>query len=64
MLEIDERRLPEPPRYEPSWPDDPEAMRFPHVCQPVPVAAVTAVHDFPPAADGTFVLPPALAVVR
>jgi uncharacterized protein (DUF952 family) len=62
LLEIDERRLPEPPRYEPGGPGDPESMRFPHVYQPIPVAAVTAVHDFPPSADGTLVLPPALAV--
>lgn len=57
LLEIDETRLPEPPRFEPGDPTDPGSMRFPHVYGPIPVAAVVAVHDFPPGADGTFRLP-------
>jgi uncharacterized protein (DUF952 family) len=61
LLEIDESRLDEPPRYEPGDPADPDSMRFPHLYRPLPVEAVVAVHDFPPRADGTFALPPALA---
>lgn len=59
LLEVDETRLPEPPRWE-SDPSDPQAMAFPHVYGPIPVAAVVAVHDFPPGADGRFRLPPTL----
>jgi uncharacterized protein (DUF952 family) len=61
LLEIDEARLPEPPRWEPTDPADPDSMRFPHVYGPVPVTAVVAVHDFPPGPDGRFRPPPALA---
>lgn len=58
LLEIDEERLPEPPRYEPGTHGEP--MLFPHVYGTVPVDAVVAVHEFPPGPDGTFELPPAL----
>ena len=51
LLEIDESYLAEPPRVEGG---------FPHVYGPIPVAAVVAVHDFPPDPDGTFTLPAAL----
>lgn len=57
LLEIDESRLAEPPRYEVGAPADPAAMVFPHVYGPIPVAAVVRVHDFPPGPDGTFTLP-------
>jgi uncharacterized protein (DUF952 family) len=55
LLEIDEARLSEPPRYEQGEPNDPAL--FPHVYGPIPVAAVVAVHDFPPGGDGRFTLP-------
>jgi uncharacterized protein (DUF952 family) len=58
LLEIDEARLPEPPRYERGEPSDPAL--FPHVYGPIPVAAVVAVHDFPPGADGRFTVPDSL----
>lgn len=61
LLEIDESRLPEPPRYEPGDPSDPGSMRFPHLYQPLPVDAVVAVHDFPSGPDGRFALPLTLA---
>jgi len=53
LLEVDEARLPEPPRYE----DSGTGMLFPHVYGPLPVSAVVAVHPFPPGPDGTFTLP-------
>lgn len=57
LLEIDEHRLASPPRWEPAVPLDPQSMRFPHVYGPIPLAAVVAVHEFPPDADGRFRLP-------
>jgi uncharacterized protein (DUF952 family) len=60
LLEVDESRLPEAPRYEPGDPGDPSTELFPHVYTPIPLAAIVAVHEFPPNADGTFSLPPAL----
>jgi uncharacterized protein (DUF952 family) len=61
LLEIDESRLDEPPRYEPGDPADPGSMRFPHVYGPIPLDAVVAVHEFRPGPDGLFRAPPALA---
>jgi uncharacterized protein (DUF952 family) len=58
LLEIDESRLAEPPRYESGDPADPHSERFPHVYGPIPLAAVVAVHAFPANPDGTFTLPP------
>lgn len=64
LLEVDETRLPQPPRWEPGDPSDPASIRFPHVYGPVPVGAVVAVHDFPPGADGLFRCPPGIAAER
>jgi uncharacterized protein (DUF952 family) len=60
LLAIDESRLAEPPRYEPGDPGHAGSMEFPHLYRPFPVAAVVAVHDFPPGPDGAFALPPGL----
>lgn len=54
VLEVDEARLAAPAVWEDGDPPDPGGMQFPHVYGPVPVAAVVAVHDLPPAADGSF----------
>jgi uncharacterized protein (DUF952 family) len=40
--------------WEPGVPTDPEAMLFPHLYGPLPVAAVTGVEEYLPEADGTF----------
>jgi len=57
LLEVDEAALPAPPRYE----DGGDGTLFPHVYGPIPVAAVVAVHDFPPGPDGRFTLPATVA---
>ena len=57
LLEIDESRLPEPPRWEPGEGTD---MEFPHVYCPIPVHAVIAVHPYPPEPDGSFAAPKGL----
>jgi uncharacterized protein (DUF952 family) len=57
LLEVAPERLTVPVRWEPGDPNDPESMRFPHVYGPIPVAAVVAVHGFPPGPDGTFTAP-------
>jgi uncharacterized protein (DUF952 family) len=54
LLHIDEARLPHPPMWEEGDPPDPDGLLFPHVYEPIPSAAVVAVTDFPPAADGSF----------
>jgi uncharacterized protein (DUF952 family) len=54
LLEIDESRLPEAPRWEPGDPSDPDSMRFPHVYGPIPVDAVVAVRPYRPGPDGLF----------
>ena len=60
VLVIDPRLLDVPVRWE-AVPDSP--LWFPHVYGPIPVAAVAEVHDFPVQADGSFVLPEAVAVL-
>jgi uncharacterized protein (DUF952 family) len=54
LLEIDESRLAEPPRYEPGDPSDPESLLFPHVYGPIPVGAVVNVREWRPEPDGSF----------
>jgi uncharacterized protein (DUF952 family) len=54
LLEIDEARLPEPPRWEHGDPDDPSSPLFPHIYGPIPLTAVVGVRPFPPGSDGTF----------
>ena len=39
LLEIDESRLPKPVVWEQGDPPDPGGMLFPHVYEPIPVAA-------------------------
>ena len=50
LLEIDDSHLP-------VVVEEADGELFPHVYGPIAVAAVVAVHDFPPQPDGTFVLP-------
>lgn len=64
LLEIDESRLAEPPRYEPGDPADPGSALFPHVYGPIQASAVVAVHPFPPGPDGRFRLPDTVAEAR
>ncbi|WP_040780271.1 DUF952 domain-containing protein [Nocardia pneumoniae] len=54
LLRIDPRRVGAPIEWEPGVPSDPESMLFPHLYGPLPVAAVTAVEEYLPGADGTF----------
>jgi uncharacterized protein (DUF952 family) len=57
LLEIDEARLSKAVVWEQGDPPDPGGMLFPHVYEPIPAAAVVAVHDYLPEADGTFSRP-------
>ena len=57
LLRIDEERLTSPLVWEDGDPPDPSGMLFPHVYGPIGVSAVVGVHDFPPSADGSFVVP-------
>lgn len=54
VLRIDPTRLGSPVRWEPGAPTDPEAMLFPHLYGPLPVAAVIDLVDYRPGPDGTF----------
>ena len=54
LLYLDPDRLGSPVRWEPGVPGDPEAMVFPHLYGPLPVAAVMHVADYRPGQDGTF----------
>jgi uncharacterized protein (DUF952 family) len=62
LLVIDEARLPKQVVWEQGDPPDPGGMLFPHVYEPIPVAAVVAVHDYLPEEDGTFGPPRGLAL--
>lgn len=59
LLVVDPARLGVPVRWE-AVADSP--LWFPHVYGPIPVDAVTEVHEFPCLPDGSFVLPQAVAV--
>jgi len=54
LLHIDAELLTAPVRWEPGVPADPEAMLFPHLYGPLPVAAVTSVTPYQPGPDGSF----------
>lgn len=56
LLCVDTGRLRAELRYEESEP----GQRFPHLYGPLNLDAIAAVHPFPPAADGSFSLPPGL----
>jgi uncharacterized protein (DUF952 family) len=59
LLRCDSALLGSPVRWEPGVPSDPEAMLFPHLYGPLPLAAVTSVTAYEPRADGTFAELPA-----
>ncbi|MCX6479875.1 MAG: DUF952 domain-containing protein [Mycobacterium sp.] len=51
---VDPQLLEAPVRWEAGEPDDPPAMRFPHLYGPLPLSAVVEVRAYPPGPDGTF----------
>lgn len=54
LLYLTPELLASPLRWEPGVPGDPEAMLFPHLYGPMPVAAVRSITAYPPGPDGTF----------
>jgi len=54
LLHIDPALLDSPVRWEPGVSTDPEAMLFPHLYGPLPVAAVKWVTVYLPDPEGTF----------
>ncbi|WP_178132786.1 DUF952 domain-containing protein, partial [Nocardia cyriacigeorgica] len=54
LLRLDPARLGSPVKWEPGVPSDDPELRFPHLYGPLPAAAVVAVEDFQPDADGVF----------
>jgi uncharacterized protein (DUF952 family) len=54
LLYLDAASLDAPVRWEPGVPGDPEAMRFPHLYGPLPMAAVTSITPYVPGPDGRF----------
>lgn len=54
LLHIDPGLLDSPVRWEPGVPTDPEAMLFPHLYGPLPVAAVKRATVYLPGPGGTF----------
>lgn len=54
LLEVDPARLAAELRYEESEPGE----FFPHLYGPLNLDAVVSAHAFPPAADGSFSMPP------
>lgn len=57
LLEIDEGRLPVPITWEQGDPPSPDGRLFPHFYSALPIDAVVAAHDYPPASDGSFAPP-------
>ena len=57
LLVIDEGRLPVPITWEQGDPPAADGSPFPHLYAPLPLDAVTAVEEYRPEADGSF-LPP------
>ncbi len=54
LLHLDAARLRAPVCWEPGVPGDPDAMVFPHLYGPLPVAAVILVTAYLPDHDGVF----------
>ncbi len=54
LLHVDAARLCAPVRWEPGVPGDPDAMVFPHLYGPLPVAAVIRVTAYLPDRHGEF----------
>ncbi|MEV6601853.1 DUF952 domain-containing protein [Actinoplanes sp. NPDC051346] len=54
LLILDEKLLRAPVVWEDGDPPDPGGMQFPHLYAPIPVEAVTAVHEWRPEPDGSF----------
>lgn len=54
LLEIDPARVPAEIVWEDGDPPHPDGLQFPHLYGPLPVTAVTRVHDYLPESDGTF----------
>ncbi|WP_067505339.1 DUF952 domain-containing protein [Actinoplanes sp. TFC3] len=57
LLVLDEAKLPKPVVWEDGDPPDPDGQQFPHLYAPIPVAAVSAVHEWAPEPDGSFRAP-------
>ncbi|WP_188492362.1 DUF952 domain-containing protein [Williamsia phyllosphaerae] len=54
LLEIDPARVPADIVWEDGDPPHPDGIQFPHLYGPLPVTAVSRVHDYLPESDGTF----------
>jgi uncharacterized protein (DUF952 family) len=54
LLYLSPELLESPLRWEPGVPGDPDAMLFPHLYGPVPVAAVRSITRYQPGVDGVF----------
>ncbi|WKG05894.1 DUF952 domain-containing protein [Mycolicibacterium sp. HK-90] len=54
LLYIDPAKLADPVRWEPGVSTDPDAMLFPHLYGPLPVAAVMSIADYLPDGEGRF----------
>jgi uncharacterized protein (DUF952 family) len=54
LLRLDPELLDAPVRWEAGVPSDPQAMTFPHLYGPLPVAAVTSVTPYLPDENGRF----------